>query len=73
MLREHGRQEDVIVASFSDQAVGEFARHAPGIAVAAGTDVTTEFYRRVRAGGEPAQDGIERYVALQVPARSAPS
>ena len=32
---------------------------------------TTEFYRRVRAG-EPAQDGIERYVALQVPARFGP-
>ena len=71
VLREHGRQEDVIVASFSDQAVEEFAKHAPRVAVAAGTDVTTEFYRRVRAG-EPAQDGIERYVALQVPARFGP-
>jgi glycerophosphoryl diester phosphodiesterase len=71
VLREHGRQDDVVVASFSDEATGEFAKHAPGTGVAAGTEATTEFYRRLRAG-EPPQDDIGRYVALQVPARLGP-
>ena len=70
-LREHGRQDDVIVASFSDEAIGEFAKHAPGTGIAAGTEATTEFYRRLHAG-EPPQDDIGRYVALQVPARFGP-
>jgi len=70
-LLEHGRKDDVIVASFSDSALVEFARHAPGIAIAAGTEATTEFYRRLRAG-EPPQDDIERYAAFQVPARLGP-
>jgi glycerophosphoryl diester phosphodiesterase len=68
VLREHGRQDDVIVASFSDTATAEFAKHAPGTGISAGTEATTEFYRRVRAGRRPQAD-IERYVALQVPAR----
>ena len=59
------------MASFSDQAIGEFAKHAPGDRRRGRHDATTEFYRRCRAG-EPAQDGIERYVALQVPARFGP-
>ncbi|MGA2803496.1 MAG: glycerophosphodiester phosphodiesterase [Acidimicrobiales bacterium] len=71
VLREHGRDDDVVVASFSGRAIEEFARHAPGIAIVPGTDFTTEFYRRLHAG-QPAQDGIERYVALQVPARFGP-
>jgi glycerophosphoryl diester phosphodiesterase len=71
LLREHGRGDDVVVASFSDRAIEEFARHAPGIAVVPGTDLTTEFYRRLHVG-QPAPDGIERYVALQVPARFGP-
>jgi len=70
-LREHGRQDDVVVASFSDEAVAEFARHAPGIGLAAGTKATTEFYRRLHAGEPPPHD-IGRYVALQVPVRYGP-
>ena len=70
VLVEHGRSDDVIVASFLDSATAAFARHAPRIGISAGTEATTEFYRRVHAG-EPPQDDIGRYVALQVPARSA--
>ena len=36
--------------------------------IAAGTEATWEFYRRLQAG-EPPQDDIGRYVALQPPAR----
>jgi glycerophosphoryl diester phosphodiesterase len=71
VLREHGRGDDVVVASFSDRAIEEFAKHAPGIAIVPGSDVTTEFYRRLQAG-EPVPEGIGRYVALQVPARFGP-
>jgi len=67
-LAEHGRTDDVIVASFSDSATAEFAKWAPEVGIAAGTEATTEFYRRVQAG-EPPQDDIGRYVALQPPSR----
>ena len=71
VLGEHGRQDDVIVASFSDAATARFARCAPGTGISAGTEATSEFYRRLHAG-EPPQDDIGRYVALQVPARLGP-
>lgn len=71
VLAEHGRQDDVIVASFSDEAVAEFAKYAPSTGIAAGTEATTEFHRRLHAGEQP-QDGIEGYVALQVPVRFGP-
>lgn len=71
LLAEHGRGADVIVASFLDGATDAFTRHAPGIAVSAGTAATTEFYRRLQAG-EPPQDDIGRFAALQVPARFGP-
>jgi len=67
-LVEHGRRDDVIVASFSDAAVAAFAKWAPGIGIAAGTDATTEFYHRLQTGAPPPED-LGRYVALQVPAR----
>jgi glycerophosphoryl diester phosphodiesterase len=70
-LREHGRDFDVIVASFSDAATAAFATWAPEIGLAAGTEATTEFYRRLQAG-EPPQDDIRRFVALQPPARFGP-
>jgi glycerophosphoryl diester phosphodiesterase len=70
-LADHGRRDDVIVASFSDAATAEFAKWAPEVGVAAGTEATTEFYRRLQAG-EPPQDDIGRYVALQPPARFGP-
>lgn len=70
-LAEHGRTDDVIVASFSDSATAEFAKWAPEVGIAAGTEATTEFYRRLQAG-EPPQDDIGRYVALQPPSRLGP-
>ncbi len=69
-LKDHGRRDDVIVASFSDAATTAFSRWAPEIGLAAGMEATTEFYRRLHAG-EPPQEDIRRYVALQPPARWA--
>ena len=68
ILREHGRRDDVIVASFLDSATERFAAIAPEIAISCGTVATAEFYRRVRAGESP-QDDIGRFAALQVPTR----
>jgi glycerophosphoryl diester phosphodiesterase len=70
-LVEHGRTDDVMVASFHDSATDAFKAFAPGIAVSAGTRTTTEFFKRLQAG-EPPPDGIERFAALQVPARFGP-
>jgi glycerophosphoryl diester phosphodiesterase len=71
VLREHDRHDDVIVASFLDSATDAFARLSPGVGISAGTLATTEFYRRLQAG-EPSQDDIGRYVALQVPLAYGP-
>lgn len=68
VLREHGRRDDVIVASFLDAATTAFSEHAPEIAISAGTLATADFFQRVHTG-EPAPDGVGRHVALQVPAR----
>ena len=70
-LIEHGREDDVIVASFCDAATEAFSKLAPKVGLAAGTAATTEFYRRLKAGESP-QDHIGRYVALQPPARFGP-
>ena len=70
-LAEHGRENDVIVASFSDAATEAFAKFAPAVGLAAGTTATTEFYSRLKAGDRP-PPGIGRYVALQPPARFGP-
>jgi glycerophosphoryl diester phosphodiesterase len=70
-LAEHGRGDDVIVASFSDVATEAFSKFAPEVGLAAGTAATTEFYSRLKAGERP-QDDIGRYVALQPPARLGP-
>jgi glycerophosphoryl diester phosphodiesterase len=67
LLSEHERTDDVIVASFLDSATERFAAHSPLTGISAGLGTTSEFYRRLRAG-EPPQDDIGRYVALQVPA-----
>jgi len=68
LLRDYGREDDVIVASFLDAATDSFSSYAPGIGISAGTGASTEFYRRLRSG-QPPQDDIGRYVALQVPSR----
>lgn len=64
VLREHGRTDDVIVASFHDEATDRFRQCAPEIATSAGTQATAAFYFAVREGA------VLRdlpYAALQVP------
>ncbi|MDQ3569324.1 MAG: glycerophosphodiester phosphodiesterase [Actinomycetota bacterium] len=64
LLRDHGRHDDVIVASFSDAATEAFSTLAPEISTAAGLVSMSEFYVAVREGGElPPM----RHHALQVP------
>ena len=64
VLMEHGRIEDVIVASFNDAATEEFSNHAPQIATSYGTAGTADFFRAIRAGDPPPETP---HVALQVP------
>lgn len=66
VIRDHGRVDDVIVASFIDAATDAFSAVAPEIAVSLGTDGTAAFYRAVDAGEAPPRT---RHVALQVPHR----
>lgn len=63
-IREHGRVDDVIVASFHDVATDRFREYAPEIATSAGTNATAAFYFAVR-DGSPLPD--LPHVALQVP------
>jgi glycerophosphoryl diester phosphodiesterase len=65
LLRHYGRADDVIVASFLDQATDAFSSFAPEIPTSAGTGAVANFFQSVRAGEEPA---AMRHVALQVPA-----
>ena len=64
LLLEFERTDDVIVASFSDDAVAAFAAAAPGIATAAATNATAAFYFAVVNGEEPPATPA---CALQVP------
>ena len=66
VLREHGRTDHVIVASFHDEATDRFSTFAPEIATSAGTAATAEFFFAVRDGRTPPPT---RHVALQVPAQ----
>lgn len=63
-LRDHGRTDDVIVASFLDVATDAFRAIAPEINTSLGTNGTASFYRAVQAG-EPVEP--TPCVALQVP------
>jgi glycerophosphoryl diester phosphodiesterase len=66
LLDEYDRRDDVIVASFLDQATETFAALAPGVATSAGTLATAAFWQAVHQGDElPAV----RAVAFQVPER----
>lgn len=65
MLREFGRVDDVIVASFLDQATDRFSSFAPEVPTSAGTMATAEFWKAVQEGTTPPP---MRHVALQVPA-----
>lgn len=65
-IRRHGREADVIVASFDDRATDAFSRLAPEIATSAGTAAVAELYQSLRAGGGvPAS--VRRHAAVQVP------
>ena len=64
LLREFGRADDVIVASFWDAATDAFHQHAPEIHISAGTLATAAFWEAVQKD-EPAP--VTPHVALQVP------
>ena len=65
-LRRYGRADDVIVASFLDEATDRFSASAPDVHTSAGTLTVAAFWRAV-------QDGLPvppmRHHALQVPHR----
>lgn len=63
-LRRHGRADDVIVASFLDEATERFRQLAPEIHTSLGTNATAAFYWAVQAGDPPPPTA---HVALQVP------
>jgi glycerophosphoryl diester phosphodiesterase len=67
VLRAYDRRDDVIVASFNDQATAAFSGFAPEIPTSAGTVATAQFYFAARAG-EEAPESVRHHVALQVPA-----
>lgn len=70
LLAEFGRRDDVIVASFSDEATARFAALAPDVPTSAGMAATAEFWRAVQAGdpAPPIPVAVSgRPVAFQVP------
>lgn len=64
VLARHGRTDDVIVASFLDEATDAFCRIAPDACVSFGMNGTRDFFGAVREGATPA---VTPHVALQVP------
>jgi len=66
LLAEHGRGDDVIVASFLDSATAAFRRHAPSVPTSAGTMATAEAWRAAQAGRALPEIPA---VAYQVPER----
>jgi glycerophosphoryl diester phosphodiesterase len=50
LLAEYERTDDVIVASFLDEATASFRRFAPTVPTSAGTVATAEAWRAVQAG-----------------------
>jgi glycerophosphoryl diester phosphodiesterase len=64
LLREFGRVDDVIVASFLDNATDAFSQAAPEISTSYGTMGTAQFWRAVQDGEPPPPS---RHHALQVP------
>jgi glycerophosphoryl diester phosphodiesterase len=69
LLREYGRADDVIVASFHDRATDRFAELAPEIPTSAGRGAVTRFTLALWARRRP-DPVISRHAALQVPARA---
>ncbi|GAC1304953.1 MAG: glycerophosphodiester phosphodiesterase [Acidimicrobiales bacterium] len=68
ILQDHGRTDDVIVASFDDRATDAFGRYAPQIGTSAGIMGVAEFWRACHQGEVPARLD---HVALQVPVATA--
>lgn len=66
LLREFGRRDDVIVASFLDHATEAFSAAAPEIATSFGTAATALFWQAVHNGEDPPAFRPGQ-VALQVP------
>jgi glycerophosphoryl diester phosphodiesterase len=68
LLREYGRRDDVIVASFHDAALQAFSSIAPEVSVSAGTFAVAQFWQAVQDGA--GEDRLPQSVfhALQVPA-----
>jgi glycerophosphoryl diester phosphodiesterase len=64
LLRRFGRVDDVIVASFLDNATESFSEVAPEISTSFGTMGTAQFWRAVQDGETPPP---ARHHALQVP------
>lgn len=64
LLLEFERTDDVIVASFSDDATAAFSALAPDVSTAAGTNATAAFYFAVSEGRTPPPTS---HHALQVP------
>ena len=72
LLRDHGRRDDVIVASFHDAALQAFSAIAPEITVSAGTLAVAQFWLAVQDGGphdHTPDDQLQPtpFQALQVP------
>lgn len=63
-LRDFGRRDDVIVASFLDAAIEAFAAAAPEIHTSYPTGATAAFWQAVQDGAPPPPS---KHVALQVP------
>jgi glycerophosphoryl diester phosphodiesterase len=64
LLREFGRSDDVIVASFFDGATEQLATLAPEISTAAGVGAIAAFYHALQDGDRPPP---MRHHAIQVP------
>lgn len=67
VLAEHGRVDDVIVASFLDEATDAFCQIAPDACVSFGMEGTRAFFTAVRDGCSLPE---APHVALQVPPRA---
>ena len=65
LLREFGRTDDVIVASFDDRATDAFSAIAPEVSTSCGTVMTTTIWQAVQDGKALPET---RHHALQVPA-----
>jgi glycerophosphoryl diester phosphodiesterase len=65
LLRDFGRTDDVIVASFDDHATDAFSAIAPEVSTSCGTVMTTAIWQAVQDGKALPET---RHHALQVPA-----